>query len=341
MSLHLDLFSGIGGFSIAAEACGFETVAFCEIDPEANIVTNHFWPHVPNLHDIRTITRDNYPYRLPDIIAGGVPCQPASALGLMRGTSDERWLWPDTIRIMRELRPRFGVFENPPALLTLEGGAAWNGIVSGLVASGYDLWWDVFPAAAFGAGHLRERVILVASRTDNASDAPGVGSRSQADTAHTKPNGRHARTELTGGSDSKVTSNPNGERRTEAGGGISPGAQEGDDIRRQSATNDCEASSSNPDDQGLQRHTELREGSEESRRVISGQEQRHAPPPDLRGRVTGPDWWHEAHTGIPVLATGLPGRVVEAVSRCIGNSVVPQAVMPIFEAIGETLFPAP
>lgn len=193
---HLDLFSGIGGFSIGFESEGFRTIAFAETDPDASVILKEKWPDVPNLGDVRGLCRrafDCLPesedgevvcprcgiefgecdcigtdqfsdtHGFPFVITGGVPCQPASAIGQMRGTSDERWLWPETLRVVRELSPRYCVFENPPAILVLEGGRAWNGIVSGLAALGYDCWWDVLPAAAFGAGHLRERVILIAS----------------------------------------------------------------------------------------------------------------------------------------------------------------------------------
>jgi DNA (cytosine-5)-methyltransferase 1 len=163
---HLDLFSGIGGFSLAFEAEGFETIAFCEHDEIKRIVLRHWWPGVPILPDVRdtaAITEFCRKHGPITLVTGGVPCQPTSTLGQQRGTSDERWLWPDTIRVVGAVRPRFAVFENPPAILTLQGGRAWNGIVSGLVALGYDLWWDVFSAAAFGAGHLRERVLLIAT----------------------------------------------------------------------------------------------------------------------------------------------------------------------------------
>ncbi len=196
---HLDLFSGIGGFGLAAQRAGFKTIGFCEIEPYCRAVTTYHWPGVEHFSDIRKLCRRIYDCQydeesgeafcprcetefgececvgtdqftdtngFPDVITGGVPCQPASLIGERRGTNDERWLWPEAIRIMRELRPRFGVFENPRAILTLESGRAWNGVVSGLVALGYDCWWDVLPAYAVGAGHRRERIILVASDAD-------------------------------------------------------------------------------------------------------------------------------------------------------------------------------
>jgi len=199
---HLDLFSGIGGFSIAAEWAGFKTIAFCETDKAASRVLAHHWPEIPNLKDVNKLCLRCYDcetnpddtefvwcnrcnadfgdcecigsdafldeFGSPDLITGGVPCQPASAIGAQRGTSDERWLWPQATRIMREIMPRFAVFENPPAILTLESGRAWNGVVSGLAALGYDCWWDVLPAAAIGAGHQRERLFLVCSDPNGA-----------------------------------------------------------------------------------------------------------------------------------------------------------------------------
>jgi DNA (cytosine-5)-methyltransferase 1 len=164
-----DTFSGIGGFSLGLESVGFRTVAFSEVDPDANRVLRYHWPDIPNLGDIRDINTARFlaAYGRPMVVTGGVPCQPASFLGNQRGTSDERWLWPDFIRIVLELRPRYVIAENPPAILVLERGQAWNGIVSELVASGYDCQWDVFPAAAFGAGHLRERLYLVSTNSDS------------------------------------------------------------------------------------------------------------------------------------------------------------------------------
>jgi DNA (cytosine-5)-methyltransferase 1 len=163
---HLDLFSGIGGFALAAKWAGFRTVGFCEIDDEANAVTRRWWPAVPNFGDVRKFEGCDSSV---DVLTGGVPCQPTSTLGLMRGTSDERWLWPDAIRICGKVRPRFAVFENPAAVLTLESGRAFNRIVCELSALGFDLWWDIISAAALGAGHLRERLIIVAADTGHST----------------------------------------------------------------------------------------------------------------------------------------------------------------------------
>ena len=180
MITHLDLFSGIGGFSLGFAPLGIHTLAFVEPHPDKKLVLAEWFPGVPNLNDVtklcprcnkwfgvcECIGTDQFgdEYGYPDIVTGGVPCQPASALGQMRGALDERWLWPEAIRILRERHPRLAVFENPPSLLVLDDGRAAIRIFGEIAALGYDLWWDVIPAAALGAGHLRERLILFVAR---------------------------------------------------------------------------------------------------------------------------------------------------------------------------------
>lgn len=171
----LDTCAGIGGFSLAFESAGFETAGFVECDEIKRIVLRHWWPGeviLPDMRDTAAVADFCRQAGGVDVITGGIPCQPTSSLGQQRGTADERWLWPDAIRLVGAIRPRFAVYENPPALLALESGRAFNGIVSGLVSLGYDLWWDVFPAAAFGAGHLRERLIIVAADARHAARTP-------------------------------------------------------------------------------------------------------------------------------------------------------------------------
>ncbi|TSA41470.1 MAG: DNA (cytosine-5-)-methyltransferase [Verrucomicrobiales bacterium] len=301
MFKHIDLFAGIGGFSLAFESEGFKTVAFSEINPDKCLVYEHHFPNVPNLGDIKTITRNEI--GRVDVLTGGVPCQPASALGHMRGSLDERWLWPEALRMVSLFRPRFAVFENPPSLLVLEGGRAWNGIVSGLVARGYDCWWDVFPAAAFGAGHLRERVFLVASDADNqhGRDRAGRGNGAQADY------------------DSGSTiANP-------YRAGLQGHAGHGADCHGRAQTRRPVAT---PD---------LRGTFADAKGELRLSKPAHQSPPDLRGRADGENWWHEINTGVPVLAHGLPARLVEAAARCAGDAVVPQAVRPIARAIYQQL----
>lgn len=168
---HLDLFSGIGGFSIAAERCGFRTIGFSEIDPYASAVLRKHWPGVPNFGTIRNICSERTPYA--DLITGGFPCQPFSVAGKRGGDSDERFLWPEIVRVMRQLRPRFALFENVPGLLTIDGGRTFNRILSDLSSLRYCCSWNCVPASAVGANHQRDRVWIVASEVSDAADLCG------------------------------------------------------------------------------------------------------------------------------------------------------------------------
>lgn len=151
------LFSGAGLGDIAAEAIGLSHAWFCECDPFARAVLERRWPGVPIYHDVRDIHGQNV--KPVDIVIGGFPCQDISCAGKGAGITGERsGLWSEYARILRELRPRYAVVENVKALL----GRGLDRVLGDLAEIGYDAEWDVFPAAAFGAPHLRERVILVA-----------------------------------------------------------------------------------------------------------------------------------------------------------------------------------
>jgi DNA (cytosine-5)-methyltransferase 1 len=165
----LDLFSGIGGFSLGLERTGgFETVAFCEIEPFPRRVLAKHWPGVPIYEDVRTLTagalaRDGISV---DVITGGFPCQDVSIAGKQAGLATERsGLWSEIVRLTRELRPRYIIVENVANLLSgpSERPGGWFGRVLGdLAAIGYDAEWENIPASALGAPHRRERVWITA-----------------------------------------------------------------------------------------------------------------------------------------------------------------------------------
>jgi DNA (cytosine-5)-methyltransferase 1 len=154
------LFAGIGGFDLGFERAGMRCEWQVEIDPYCQRVLAKHWPNVRRWDDVRTFPPAG-DWGV-DVICGGPPCQPASNAGMRLGLSDERWFWPDTIRIIRTLRPRFAVLENPPAILALDGGRAFDGILGALADCGFDAEWDVLPASDFGTDHRRERLFLVA-----------------------------------------------------------------------------------------------------------------------------------------------------------------------------------
>lgn len=186
----LDLFAGIGGFTIGLEKAGFETVAFCEIDPYAQKVLGKNWPGVKIYDDVRGITAE----RLAadgigvDVITGGFPCQDISIAGAGAGLEGERsGLWSECARLLRDIQPRYAIFENVTNLLNGERGAWFRRVLWDISKVGYDAEWHCIPASAVGAHHRRDRIWIVAypARTGvQARRTYGMGDdyRSQGDT---------------------------------------------------------------------------------------------------------------------------------------------------------------
>lgn len=156
----LDLFSGIGGFSLGLERVGFETVAFCEIEDYPRKVLKHHWPSVPVFNDITKLSKEKLDeLGSIDIVCGGFPCQDISAAGNKVGVSGERsGLWFEFARIIAETNPKFAIIENSPMLRS----RGLDQVLQSLWKIGYDAEWHVIPASAFGAPHRRERLWIIA-----------------------------------------------------------------------------------------------------------------------------------------------------------------------------------
>ena len=158
----LDLFSGIGGFSLGLERTGqFQIVAFCEIDDFCQKVLSKNWQNVPIFSDIRSITSISQLGEV-DVVCGGFPCQPVSCSGKQLGDQDERWLWPEFYRIVLLFRPKFVLVENVVGLLSAQQGRLFGGILRNLAQAGYNAEWQVLSASQFGLPHIRKRMFLVA-----------------------------------------------------------------------------------------------------------------------------------------------------------------------------------
>lgn len=158
----LDLFSGIGGFSLGLEATGrFETAAFCEIEKYPRRVLNKHWPDVRCYDDVRQLSASRLSADgiAVDVICGGFPCQDISLAGKGAGLDGERsGLWSEIGRLVSELEPRFLIVENVSALL----GRGLDRVLRDLAALGYDAEWHCIPASYVGLRHLRDRVWIVA-----------------------------------------------------------------------------------------------------------------------------------------------------------------------------------
>jgi DNA (cytosine-5)-methyltransferase 1 len=160
---HVSLFTGIGGLDLAAEWAGFETILQVENDSYATKVLKKHWPEVPRIADVREVNSESIS-RPVTVISGGFPCQPFSAAGKRRGTEDDRYLWPEMLRVIRELGPAWVVGENVSGLLSLNEGLEFETIATQLEDAGYEVLPLHYPAAGVGAPHKRDRVFIVAHR---------------------------------------------------------------------------------------------------------------------------------------------------------------------------------
>jgi len=307
----LDLFSGIGGFSLGLERTGgFETVAFCEIDPFCRRVLAKHWPNVRQFHDVTKLRGEDV--GPVDVICGGFPCQDISFAGKGAGLDGERsGLWREYARLIGELRPLYVLVENVAALLSRGLGD----VLGDLAALGYDAEWHCIPASAVGAPHRRDRVWILAhaqchvQRQDALSDGrkAGVGERAAGER-------RQGPSEASGCS--SVLADPAGERRGEARANSQRPAE-------RSAGRGHVPHADTLNAQGLQQGRNdafiRREQVERQARLSSGAGGDH-------------DWSVEPAVGR--VAHGVPDRVGQL--RAYGNAVVPQ----IPELIGRAILAA-
>ena len=159
---HFSLFTGFGGIDIAAEIAGIETVGQCEINPAPTQVLKKHWAEVPRWEDIRNVTRASFEQktgrRTVDVLSGGFPCQPFSTAGKRRGDKDDRYLWLEMLRVIKELQPTWVIGENVAGIINM----ALDRVCADLEAQGYEVQPIVFPAMSVQAQHRRNRVFILA-----------------------------------------------------------------------------------------------------------------------------------------------------------------------------------
>jgi len=170
---HISLFSGIGGFDLAAQWAGWDNLASCEINPFGRRHLAYYWPEAYHHDDIKTLTGSIINYEAqkrygPDwradgvILSGGFPCQPYSLAGKRLGKEDERHLWPEMCRVIREIKPDWIVGENVFGLVNWSHGLVFDEVQTDLEAQGYEVQAFVLPACAADAPHRRDRVWIIA-----------------------------------------------------------------------------------------------------------------------------------------------------------------------------------
>lgn len=321
---HLSLFSGIGGLDLAAEWAGFTTVGQCEFADYPMKVLEKHWPDVPRWRDVRTLTKESFyertGLRTVDVISGGFPCQPFSVAGKQKGKGDDRYLWPEMLRVIRELRPRCVVGENVPGIIKIAAGQ----VVEDLERAGYHVVVFNFEAAAVGAWHRRSRVFFtgLADVADTDGGWLHDSIRKEDQPARSRENDIYEQSGRTWGGEQS------------AGARVSP-------DERAVADATCER---------IQRHAaicaaEQEKGSEE---MQSDAESSNGADVcnTVRGRCTGDarrgEWQELAdgrcwavEPGMGRVANGVPHRVDRL--KCLGNAVVPQQAYPIFRALAEEL----
>jgi len=174
----LDLFSGLGGFSLGLERTGhFETVAFCDNDKFSKAILDKHWKGIKVYDDVREISEEKFKedgIEFPDIITGGFPCQPFSVAGKQKGTSDDRHLWPEMFRIIKTFKPRFVIGENVRGIVNIQDGVVFETVCTDLESEGYEVQPFNIPAAGVGAPHRRERIWFIAIREESVVNSDNI-----------------------------------------------------------------------------------------------------------------------------------------------------------------------
>ena len=183
----LDLFSGIGGFSLGLESTGhFETIAFCEKDQFCQKVLQKNFKNIPIEGDVRNVKGEKYK---ADVVTSGFPCQPFSVAGKRKGTDDDRYLWDETIRVVRECKPKWFIGENVEGLVNIQDGMVLRQVQDDLEKEGFEVQCLIIPASGIGAWHQRKRVWIIGCNVSNSNKSRSLKKYSTSFNRQNKGNG--------------------------------------------------------------------------------------------------------------------------------------------------------
>lgn len=348
---HLSLFSGIGGLDLAAEWAGFRTVGQCEWADYPRAVLEKHWPGLPRWRDIRTLTGESFyeqtGLRTVTVVSGGFPCQPFSTAGKRRGKDDDRYLWPEMLRVISQIRPAWVVGENVAGIVSM----ALDTVLSDLESIGYACQALVIPACAVDAPHRRDRVAIVGYAEHNGL-SPTAVPRIITTAGRDEQEGQNQTSQSAGaglrGNGAIVAySDCTGQKRCE---------QHRASFDRESCCTTCQCGETVPNTDGPMRTDTLytRRGGSGSGNICEADSDRDDRRWDVRRECQlstaernggcrsyftggapeygGGEWW-PAEPDVGRVANGVPSRVDRL--KCLGNAVVPQQFCPIFRAIAD------
>lgn len=296
---HGSLFSGIGGFDLAAHWMGWENVFQVEKDEWCRKVLANNFPETKRYEDIKEFNAKKYEGTI-DVISGGFPCQPFSVAGKQKGKDDDRYLWEEMLRVIRDVKPSFVVGENVTGII----GMALDTVLSDLEAEGYTTETFIIPACGKNAWHRRDRVWITAYKNSNSFRCNGSIGKEKSNFGGFGKSGAGNNERL---HREQIFSHSNGKRKSQS--------KRIDENKRQWISNSSEITSNTNNS-----------NSKEQRKPFSNEKKFFAPRCD--------SWW-EAEPGMGRVVDGLPNRVDRL--KGLGNAIVPQIAFEIFSAIGNVV----
>lgn len=331
---HIGLFEGIGGFSLAARWMGWETIAWCEWNEFGQKVLKHHFPKATPHGDITKTDFTIYAGKC-DILTGGFPCQPYSAAGKRLGKEDDRHLWPEMLRAIREIQPGWVVGENVRGLTNWNGGVVFDEVQADLEAEGYEVLPFLLPACAVNAPHRRDRIWFVAYNNDTGTNiGSGIDRNRQAENE-----GRQGQPQpeyRTDGRDGVTAYTQNKSKRKSGGNNSGRCTDEFEPHNRDKVRNSTGSISEVRDAS----NTDSKRHEKQQFASIADRQKRQYCKTDFTAQ---PGSWSNFPTQSPICSRddGIPGGLDgitfskwrnESI-KAYGNAIVPQVALQIFKAI--------